>query len=137
MTWDPPVEEYTTPNPVTATEDQSTDDLRALMQHSGVRHLPILRDGKVVGLVSDRDLRVAQGLSEEHKLQVCAADIMAVEPVAVKASTPLDEVAYTMSERKIGSVLVNDDSGNFLGIFTVTDALNALIEISREQRKAK
>lgn len=46
-------------------------------------------------------------------------------------ATPLDEVAYVMSERKVGSVIVNEDSGEFLGIFTVTDVLNALIEISR------
>lgn len=135
MKWDPPVEEFTTPNPVTATEGQSIDELRQLMQQTGVRHLPILRDGKVVGLVSDRDLRIAQGLSNEHKFQVCAADIMSTDPVAVSSSAPLDKVAYTMSERKIGSVLVNEENGDFLGIFTVTDALNALIEISRAQRR--
>lgn len=56
---------------------------------------------------------------------------MAADPVAVKASTPLDEVAYAMSDRKIGSVIVNEDDGEFMGIFTLTDALNALIEISR------
>lgn len=134
MKWDPPVEEFTTPNPLTATEDMSIDSLRELMEQGGVRHLPILRAGKVVGLVSDRDVRVAQGLSDEHKFQVCAADIMATDPVAVMATTPLDKVAYTMSDRKIGSVIVNEASGEFLGIFTVTDALNALIEISRARR---
>ncbi|MCC7488947.1 MAG: CBS domain-containing protein, partial [Gammaproteobacteria bacterium] len=111
MKWDPPVEEFTTPNPLTATEDMSIDSLRELMEQGGVRHLPILRAGKVVGLVSDRDVRVAQGLSDEHKFQVCAADIMATDPVAVLATTPLDKVAYTMSDRKIGSVIVNEASG--------------------------
>jgi len=48
---------------------------------------------------------------------------------------PLDRVAFTMSDRKIGSVIVNEDDGEFLGIFTVTDALNALIEISRAGRE--
>jgi acetoin utilization protein AcuB len=67
---------------------------------------------------------------------VRAADIMATDPVAVTAGTPLDEVAYAMSDRKIGSVIVNEDTGEFLGIFTVTDALNALIEISRSGRSA-
>ena len=126
-----PVEEYTTPNPVTANENTSIDELRALMTTYGVRHLPIVRNGDVVGLVSDRDLRIAQGLSAEHSIQVCAADIMATDPVMVKASAPIEEVAYAMSDKKIGSVLVNEDNGEFLGIFTVTDALNALIEISR------
>lgn len=132
MKWNLPVEEFTTPNPVTATEDMSIDELRQLMQQYGVRHLPIIRAGAVVGVVSDRDVRLAQGLGAEHKIQVRAADIMATDPVAVKASMPLDEVAYAMSDKKIGSVIVNEDDGEFLGIFTVTDALNALIEISRK-----
>ncbi|HEY0879655.1 MAG TPA: CBS domain-containing protein [Zeimonas sp.] len=131
-----PVEEFTTPNPVTAAENASIDELRALMTTYGVRHLPIVREGRVVGLVSDRDLRIAQGLSATHRLQVLAADIMAIDPVSVQAETPLDEVAFTMSDRKIGSVLVHEADGNFLGIFTLTDALNALIEVirSREDR---
>lgn len=126
-----PVEEFTTPNPVTANENTSTDELRALMTTYGVRHLPIVRGGDVVGVVSDRDLRVAQGLSDAHRLQVLAADIMSVDPVSVKADTPLDEVAFTMSDRKIGSVIVREADGSFLGIFTLTDALNALIEVVR------
>lgn len=133
MRWNLPVEEFTTPDPVTATEDMSVDELRQSMLQHGVRHLPVVRAGTVVGVVSDRDVRLAQGLGEAHKIQVRAADIMASAPVAVKASTPLDEVAYAMSDRKIGSVIVNEDDGEFLGIFTVTDALNALIEIIRAE----
>ncbi|MCB1632609.1 MAG: CBS domain-containing protein [Pseudomonadales bacterium] len=135
MKWNLPVDEFTTPNPVTATEEQSIDELRQMMHDCGVRHLPVVRDGKVVGVVSDRDVRVAQGLGTEHRFQVRAADIMATDPVMVPASMPLDRVAFTMSDRKIGSVIVNEDDGEFLGIFTVTDALNALIEISRAGRE--
>ena len=43
----------------------------------------------------------------------------------------LDEVALAMSEKKVGSVIVNDDEGRFYGIFTATDALNALVETVR------
>lgn len=126
-----PVEEYTTPNPVTAREDMLIDDLRRLMEAHGIRHLPIVRGGTVVGVISDRDARLVAGLDFEQKLQVRAADIMAPDPLTVSAATPLDEVAYAMSDKKIGSVIVNDENGRFLGIFTVTDALNALIEIAR------
>jgi len=82
-------------------------------------------------VVSDRDLRVARGLGAERRNQVMASDIMATDPISVLADTPLDEVAFNMSERKIGSVLVYEESGEYLGIFTVTDALNALIEVVR------
>jgi acetoin utilization protein AcuB len=126
-----PVEAFTTPDPVMVPDTASIDDMLELMEQHGVRHLPIVRDGGVVGVVSDRDLRVARGLSAERRNQVMASDIMATDPISVLADTPLDEVAFDMSERKIGSVLVYEEGGEYLGIFTVTDALNALIEIVR------
>ena len=129
-----PVEEFTTPDPVTADENMMVDDLRLLMEKHGIRHLPIVRDNRVVGVISDRDLRLFAGLSAAEKFQVRAADIMAEHPLTVTADLPLDEVAYAMSERRVGSAIVNDENGELLGIFTATDALNALIEIVREKR---
>lgn len=131
------VEEFTTPDPVTVSEDTPMDELRRQMDAHGIRHLPVLRDGEVTGIISDRDLRLIEGLSLAEKFQVRAGDIMAAEPVSVAADTPLDEAAYLMSERKIGSVLVKDPDGRFLGIFTLTDALNALIEVVRATRSAR
>lgn len=131
---DLPVEEFTTPDPITAEESSSIADLRKIMDTHGVRHIPITRQGSVVGLVSDRDLRVVAGLEMREKLLVRASDIMAPDPVTVQSQTTLDEVALEMSQRKIGSVIVNEGD-KFMGIFTVTDALNALIEITRSMRQ--
>jgi acetoin utilization protein AcuB len=90
-----------------------------------------VRDGEVVGLVGDRDLRLARGLSDERRNLVTARDVMATDPIAMLSDTPLDEVAFDMSERKIRSVLVYEESGDCLGILTVTDVLNAPVEIVR------
>lgn len=125
-----PVEEYTTPNPITATEQASVDEMMKLMEKEGIRHLPIVKGSQVVGIVSERDLRLVRGLNLKEKNLVCAADIMAKDPVTVSSEATLDEVAFEMSRQKIGSVIVNEGE-QFLGIFTVTDALNALIEITR------
>jgi len=65
-----PVEEFTTPDPVTANEDTSIEELSQMMKEHGVRHLPIVRGARVVGIVSDRDLRVASGLSLREKILV-------------------------------------------------------------------
>lgn len=127
-----PVDEFTTPDPITASEEMTIDDLRNLMQKHGIRHLPVLRGKTVVGVISDRDVRLVAGLTGAQKLQVRAADIMAAAPLTVRSTTPLDEVAYEMSDKKVGSVIVEDEDGQFLGIFTATDALNALVEIVRE-----
>lgn len=125
------VEEFTTPDPVTADEKMTLDDLQRLMDRHGIRHLPVVRGDVVVGVISDRDLRLLSGLSVAEKYQVRAAELMAPDPLTVVASAPLGEVAFAMSESKVGSVIVNDRDGRFLGIFTVTDALNALVEILR------
>lgn len=126
-----PVEEFTTPAPVVATEDEFIDRLEHLMRQYDIRHIPIIKNGLVVGIVSDRDLKVASGLSAREKIIIRASDIMAVNPVTVNAGATLDEVAFEMSENKVGSVIVNDENDKFYGIFTVTDALNALVEITR------
>ena len=132
-----PVEEFTTPDPVTAVETTSIDDLIRMMKEHEVRHLPIVRGERVVGIVSDRDVRVASGLSSHEKMLVEAKHIMASDPVTVSSQASLDEVAFEMSQNKIGSVIVNDENDKFLGIFTVTDALNALIEIARSSERGK
>lgn len=126
-----PVEEFTTPNPITATTHSKVEELARVMKDHGIRHLPILDGDKLVGIVSERDLKVIAGLKALEKVHVTAADIMSPSPVTVDAATPLDEVAFEMAEKKIGSVLVSDGD-EFLGIFTLTDALNALIETVRE-----
>lgn len=131
-----PVEEFTTPDPITAEEDMPVEDLQRLMEENGIRHLPIVRGTAVVGVVSDRDVRLSAGLSAAEKFLVQASDIMTDDPLCVSADTPLDEVAYAMSERKVGSVIVKNEAGELVGIFTATDALNALIEIIREGRGA-
>ena len=125
------VEEFTTPEPITATEDMMIEDLRFLMDEHGIRHLPVVRGDSIVGVISERDVRLVSGLTSEEKRQVRASDIMSPDPLIVSASTRLDDVAYAMSERKVGSAIVTDADGKLLGIFTATDALNALIEIVR------
>lgn len=132
----PAVEEFTTPNPITATEDFKIEDLNKLMKENGIRHLPIIKNQKIVGIVSDRDVKFASGLSTNDKNQLRAGDIMVVNPVTVTSTSSLDAVAMEMSSKKIGSVIVYDENDVFLGIFTATDALNALIEIVRELKNS-
>lgn len=125
------VKEFTTPDPITVSEGATIDEMLRLMSEHGIRHLPVVREGKVVGIISDRDVRLVAGLTAAEKYQVQAADIMASDPVTVSSTMSLDAAAFIMSEKKVGSVIVTEEGGQFLGIFTVTDALNALIEIVR------
>lgn len=131
-----PVEEFTTPDPIMVALDTPIDEILMLMEGSGVRHLPVVGNGQIVGIISDRDLRLYSGLSSAEKYQVNAEDIMSPNPITVSSTAPLDEVAFLMSEKKVGSVIVVEGKeDNLYGIFTATDALNALVEIIRKGNK--
>lgn len=123
------VDEYATPCEITAPPETALTSLVEKMADAGVRHIPILKEGKAVGIVSERDLKMFQNVEWAGKLK--AEDIMVQYPYTVVTGTPLDEVAYEMSRNKFGSALIIDSNEAVVGIFTVTDALNALIEILR------
>jgi len=123
------VDEYTTPLLVSAKSDDRLEKIIEMMEKDGVRHLPIIDNGKAVGIISDRDVKMVFNLDGADDLQ--AKDIMTSFPYVVNSGTPLEEVAFEMSRNKIGSVLVKDPDGKVGGIFTVTDALNALLEVLR------
>jgi acetoin utilization protein AcuB len=121
------VEEYTTPCPIVVECEATVAEARALMDENSIRHLPVVSDGAVIGIVSDRDLNMIYGFQMETKVRV--ENIMHECPFAVHRSSLLLDVAFELSSRKIGSAIVTDDNGKLDGIFTTTDALNALIEI--------
>ena len=116
-----------TRQPWTITSRSSLSDAHDLMHAHGIRHLPVVDDGRLVGIVSDRDLRVYRSLGGMQSAQVREA---MTEPVfSVSSDAAVDEVARTMSERKYGSVVVVTNDGHVEGIFTAVDACRALAEI--------
>ena len=125
-----PVEEFTTPDPVSVEDSTALDELLRLMNSEGFRHLPVMRNGQLAGIISDRDVRLFAGMPQTDRAGLTAADIMTEELLSVDASIPLDEAALLMSAEKVSSLIVRDGE-EFLGIFTATDALNALVEILR------
>ena len=121
------VEEYTSPCPIVADCEATIAEAHQLMEENGIRHLPVVRDDKVIGIISDRDLNLVYGFKMETKARI--ENIMHDCPFSVHKSSLLLDVAFEMSSRKIGSAIVTDDNGKLDGIFTTTDALNALVEI--------
>lgn len=121
------VEEFTTPVLYTVKFDCSLDETIDMMAEHQVRHLPVVKDGKVIGIVSQRDVLATYGKSWSEVLRV--EDIMNENILTVNISDNLGEVAFKLSDEKVGSALVLDNNGKIYGIFTTTDALNALVEI--------
>jgi len=125
----PTVRKYMTPAPVTV---ESTTPLLAaaeLMKTHQIRHLPVLANRQVVGILSERDLRSATKVVPGAL--VC--DVMTPTPVSVHVETPVDDVALVMSENKYGCVIVRESDGTVAGIFTTTDALELLVRDLRDR----
>jgi acetoin utilization protein AcuB len=125
----PSVDRYMTREPYSVSSDETLARVRHLMLVHGIRHLPVIDRGKLVGVVSDRDLVTVEsipGISLEH---VEVARVMA-KPLQVWGETPLDEVGELMTKRKMDCVVVQGGQG-VQGIFTTSDAINALTDLLR------
>jgi acetoin utilization protein AcuB len=95
-----------------------------------IRHLPVVEEGRVVGVVSNRDLGLAEALLLDESRDVAIADVMSADVYVVDPRANLGQVARSMAESKLGSAIVVE-RGNVVGIFTTVDALNALSQAVR------
>ena len=125
------VDEYTSPILVTIDPSANLDQAIELMQENGIRHLPVVRNEKVIGIVSERDLLLHVGKDWTSMMKV--GDVMSTNLLSVHRNDTLGDVAYQLSTEKVGSAIVLDENESLYGIFTTTDALNALVEIMRSQ----
>jgi acetoin utilization protein AcuB len=105
----------------------------ALCREKGIRHLPVLEGGWLVGMISDRDLRSATpALGDPDRAEalerIQVADEMAKEVATVRPEDPIEEAAIEMYERKIGCLPVVDD-GDLVGIVTSSDVMRAFVRL--------
>ena len=114
-----------TPGPITIARNRSLTAARHLMLDEGVRHLPVLEGGRVVGLLSERDLLLIESLPGVNPTDVRVDEAMVEDVFTVPPDAPVGAVAETMGARKLGSAIVVED-GQVVGVFTTIDALRAL-----------
>ncbi|MEI7704881.1 MAG: CBS domain-containing protein [Deltaproteobacteria bacterium] len=126
------IERFMTPTPHTISARQTLADAHRAMRERGVRHLPVVADGRLVGVVSQRDLYLLETLRGVDVGRELVEEAMSDEPFVVAPDALLVEVAEAMATRKHGSVLVVERE-TVVGIFTSTDALRALVTLLREE----
>lgn len=120
-----------TPLPVTIDLQQTLFVARKRMQEIGVRHLPVLDGGRLVGLISSRDIDLASGLGADLA-QVVVGVAMSAGPYAVGPKESLGTVIARMHEDKVGSVLVVENE-RVIGLFTTVDALWLLSSVLQHE----
>ena len=121
----PTVQEFMTPQPITITSSTLLADVATLLREHAVRHVPVVDDGKLVGVLSERDLHIARTLKSVTLNDVTASLVMAEKVLVVEPDALLSDVAALMMDRRVGSAIVMHDGG-VVGIFTTQDALLAL-----------
>ena len=117
------------------TPEAKLPDVSMLMEKNRIRHIPVVKGGEAVGIISDKDVNFVSysGFTGE----MMASDVMSTNIYSVTPDTPMSTMVSHMARKKISSALLHDENGKIAGIFTSTDALNILASaIEAEEEEA-
>ncbi len=128
----PPISRFMFAAPLVIDREATVEEAKEKMERYGIRHLPVIKDEKVVGLVSSRDIDLASSL-EQRIGTLKVGTITNNHVFAVDANTPTDQVLWEMANYKYGSAVVIDKTGKAIGIFTSIDALKLLGTLLQEE----
>ena len=120
------VREVMATHPITVRPHETARHAYQLMRDNRFRHLPVMEDGRLVGILSDRDLRpvlLSPGLARARVRELMSEDLTTVGP-----DTPIEEAASLLVVKKIGCLPVVAQ-GQLVGIVTETDLLAVLVEL--------
>jgi len=129
---------------ISVSPDDPINDVLAMFRNEHIRRAPVIKEGKLLGIVSERDLLNASPSSattlsvwELHYLisKVKVKDVMTKKVITVDADTPIEEAARVMADKKIGGLPVIS-SGKVVGMITETDLFKILLELMGARQKA-
>jgi len=123
------VKERMSPRPITTHPGASLAEARALLDQYRIRHLPVVEEGRLVGIITDRDLRSAASAASLE--QGTVGEAMTRNVITVAPETPVQEAAKLMVSHRIGGLPVLK-GGALVGIITETDLLKAFVEIMEQ-----
>jgi len=130
------VRDWMTPEPETVERSAPLRDAVAIMHELGVREVPVVEDESVVGILTDRDVRMILGMSpsdsatlslKRKEMSRPVTQFMTQGLVSVGEGLPLAEAARILAELRVGSLPVIDENDRLSGILSVTDVLKAAV----------
>jgi acetoin utilization protein AcuB len=131
----PTVRKYMTSNPLTIGQEQTLEVAHRVMREHRVRHLPVLQGGKLVGVLSQRDMHLIETLKDVDPATTTVEEAMTMDVYVTSPNTLLSEVVSVMADHKYGSAVVMD-RGKIAGMFTTIDALDALAQLLGDRPRA-
>jgi acetoin utilization protein AcuB len=138
------VENWMNPNVITVDADDSMLDATKILKENNIRHLPVLEKGKLVGVITDRDLKRASPSDattlEAHELLYLIAtikvrEIMTKNPITVPYNYTIEEAAEILLQARISGMPVVDKDGDVIGTITQTDLFKVLISLTGVGKK--
>lgn len=129
----PTIQTFMTPSPHSIGVEQTLARAHEVMRAHAVRHLPVLSGGRLVGMLTERDLALVETFHDVDPAEVLVEDAMSTAVYVVSPDVALDEVVTTMADHKYGSAVVMQGR-TVVGIFTTVDTCRALAEVLRRRK---
>ncbi|MBW2147674.1 MAG: CBS domain-containing protein [Deltaproteobacteria bacterium] len=111
---------------ITISRDYTIKRAMELMKKHEIRHLPVVENGRMVGMVTESDIRAVHLASMIEDITV--ADIMLINPIIISPDTPIEDAARFLVENRISGLPVIEND-QLVGMITTTDICRAFIEI--------
>jgi len=125
------IKNFMTQNPVILSPEEDIKAAFNLLSDKHMRQAPVLEDGTLIGIVTDRDLRMAivQDLKTPN---LTVSNVMTPNPKTVSEDEPLQSAANIIAENKFNALPVVSSDGRLVGIITTTDILLGLLNTIEE-----
>ena len=128
------VKECMTKDPVTCSPDEDVRVVFGRLTDLKIRQAPVLEGGKLIGIVTDRDLRMAV-MEAVSGQALTVRSVMTPKPVTVGEDAPLREAAALLSKNKFNALPVMSAAGELSGVLTTTDVLVGLVRALDAEKK--
>ena len=126
---DASVMDYMQKDPVTIEHTAPVEEALSVMDEQGIRHLPVLEGGHLIGILSDRDVSEKGAAMTIQGMQV--SEVMTPSPYHVSPDAKMTDVLSIMAENKLGCVIVYTHGQVVSGIYTANDAVRDLADLLR------
>lgn len=128
----PTVQKFMSTSPHSVGVDQTIAFARSQMHEHHIRHLPVLKGGRLVGMITERDIALVEGLKGVDVEALTVEEAMSTQTYSVSPDAALDEVALEMASKKYGSAVV-EQNHKIVGIITTVDICQALADLLRSR----